>query len=676
MVMARDWLETALRVWTVTQQRPDLPKEHNVRANVQPANLLVLDTETTIDAAQSLTFGSYRYYRVSWIGANPRLTCAEEGLFYADDLGDRDTEGLQTLREYVAGYRAATVEGVPSALKLISRTEFVNRVLYQEAFKKRSLIVGFNLPFDLSRLAVGWGSARGRFQGGISLALFTYQTEDGMWKEAHLYRPRVAIKHIDSKRALKGFIRPGALDDIDQIPEGAEGGKPEEGYMFRGHFLDLRTVVYALTDEGHSLASACEAYGVEAGKLEVESHGYISPEYIEYNRRDVEATAELFVKVMEDYGPHPISLQPTKAYSPASIGKAYLRAMGIEPRLKRQADFSPEILGYSMVSYYGGRAECRIRKVPLPVVYLDFLSMYPTVNALMELWRFHIAEQIEVEDRTAEIRRLLEGITLDDCFRPETWPQLMVIVEVEAEGDVLPIRARYDPAVPSWQIGVNVLEAGQRWHALADVVASKLLTGKAPRILRALAFVPTGTQSGLRPVRLRGEIPVDPVRHDLFNMAVEERQRLKRRSDLSPAEKARHDFLKVFANATSYGITAELIRRELPKDKTEKVGVYGLDEPFEVRTSAPEDPGEFCFPPLAACITSSARLMLAMLERRVADLGGIHVLCDTDSMAIVATEDGGLVPCPGGHLRSAVGRDCVLALSGTRSSRSASASRR
>jgi hypothetical protein len=658
-----DWLETALRVWTVTQRRPDKRREVGTRTAPRAEYLLVLDTETTTDAAQSLTFGSYRYYRVSWTGQRPQLACAEEGLCHADDMETRDPEGFQCLAKYVAAHRAATIEGVPSDLKLLSRTEFVNKVFYQEAFKKRSLIVGFNLPFDLSRLAVGWGATRGRFQGGVSLVLFTYQAEDGLWKEAHKYRPRIAIKHIDSKRALKGFVRPGALDDIDRIPEGADGGKPEEGYMFRGHFLDLRTIVYALTDESHSLASACEVLGVEAGKLAINGHGQISTEYIDYNRRDVEATAELYVKVMEDYRPHPISLQPTKAYSPASIGKAYLRAMGIEPRLKRQADFSPEVLGYSMVSYYGGRAECRIRKVPLPVVYLDFLSMYPTVNALMGLWRFHIAGGIDVEDRTAEVRRLLEGLALDDCFRPGTWPQLMVIVEVEAEGDVLPIRARYDLAVPSWQIGVNVLEAGRRWHALADVVASKLLTGKAPRILRALAFVPTGTQSGLRPVRLRGEIPVDPVRHDLFNVAVEERQRLKRRSELSPAEKARHDFLKVFANATSYGITAELIRRELPKDKTEKVGVYGLDEPFEVRTSAPEDPGEFCFPPLAACITSSARLMLAMLERCVADLGGIHVLCDTDSMAIVATERGGLIPCPGGPLRSADGRDCISALS-------------
>jgi hypothetical protein len=44
----------------------------------------------------------------------------------------------------------------------------------------------------------------------------------------------------------------------------------------------------------------------------------------------------------------------------------------------------------------------------------------------------------------------------------------------------------------------------------------------------------------------------------------------------------------------------------------------------------------------------AARLMLALLERSVTDLRGSHAMGDTDSMAIVTTEEGGLVPCPGG----------------------------
>ena len=35
-----------------------------------------------------------------------------------------------------------------------------------------------------------------------------------------------------------------------------------------------------------------------------------------------------------------------------------------------------------------GRTSAHIRKVTVPVVYTNFLSMYPTVNSLMDLWRF------------------------------------------------------------------------------------------------------------------------------------------------------------------------------------------------------------------------------------------------------------------------------------------------
>ena len=61
---------------------------------------------------------------------------------------------------------------------------------------------------------------------------------------------------------------------------------------------------------------------------------------------------------------------------------------------------------------------------------------------------------------------------------------------------------------------------------------------------------------------------------------------------------------------------------------------------------APEDPGPYCFPPVAAAITAAARLMLALLERLVRDAGGHYAFCDTDSMAIVATRRGSTVPCP------------------------------
>jgi hypothetical protein len=56
-------------------------------------------------------------------------------------------------------------------------------------------------------------------------------------------------------------------------------------------------------------------------------------------------------------------------------------------------------------------------------------------------------------------------------------------------------------------------------------------------------------------------------------------------------------------------------------------------------------------------------LLLALLERLVTDRGGTYAMEDTDSMAVVASEHGGLVPCPGGPYHTADGREAVRALS-------------
>jgi hypothetical protein len=91
--------------------------------------------------------------------------------------------------------------------------------------------------------------------------------------------------------------------------------------------------------------------------------------------------------------------------------------------------------------------------------------------------------------------------------------------------------------------------------------------------------------------------------------------------------------------------------------------VHGLTGPFDCRSRAPEEPGAYCFPPFAALTAAGARLMLALLERVVTDAGGSYAFCDTDSMAVVATKEGGLVACAGGPATLPNGAPAVRALS-------------
>ena len=91
--------------------------------------------------------------------------------------------------------------------------------------------------------------------------------------------------------------------------------------------------------------------------------------------------------------------------------------------------------------------------------------------------------------------------------------------------------------------------------------------------------------------------------------------------------------------------------------------MYALGDPSSQSLHTVEQPGRYCFPPLAALIAGAARLMLAILGTCVAEFGGCHVMADTDSMAIVAKQRGSLIACNGGPRQLPDGTPAVYALS-------------
>jgi lambda repressor-like predicted transcriptional regulator len=616
--------------------------------------MLVFDTETTTDATQKLLFGSYRFF--------DRGHCRDEGLFCPDDL---TADQLSIIQKYVRTHHADTKDRRP--LKVLTLHEFL-KMFYKVAYQTRCLVVCFNLPFDLSRLGFRASSARRDFRGGFSLELWPPYTDATGSDVSDPHRPRIVIKHLDSKRALVSFRGRMSPDTDDLIPEDSLDGKPQKGYRFQGHFLDLRTLAFALTNQSYTLKSACTAFGVKHGKQETDGHGRVTEQYIDYNRRDVDATAGLAEILLNEYDLHPFSLQETKAFSPASIGKGYLREMGITPILQRQPDLLL-FVGFAQTAFFGGRTSAHIRRFPVPVVYTDFLSMYPSVNSLMNIWHFVIAREIKIIDHChEEIIQFLKIISLDQLLVQETWKHLTAFVRLIPDGDILPARGQYGSSSNDWQIAINHLYAGAPedalWFSLPDVVASVLQTGRIPKIVDAFRIEPSREiLNNLKPIKFLGKIEINPAKQDFFKVVIEERKRVSARADLDPADRDRiGEALKVLANSTGYGIYGQMNQA----DATEKQGVrcYGIERnPYVCRIQNWEKPGEFCFPPLAALITGAARLMLALLEKSVTQLGGTYAMEDTDSMAIVATQEGGLIPCPGGPLKMPDGRAAISALS-------------
>ena len=137
-------LRIAVRAFTerTKQRKPNgLRSSGSVRR--WPRFVLVFDTETAVDTAQRLTFGSYRL--CEWVEKDRRLVCKREGIFYADDLPETDPEGFECLREYVRTHQAKVGPGFPRRLRFLSRTDFVKKVFWRFAYKSRALVVGFNL---------------------------------------------------------------------------------------------------------------------------------------------------------------------------------------------------------------------------------------------------------------------------------------------------------------------------------------------------------------------------------------------------------------------------------------------------------------------------------------------------------------------------------------------------
>jgi hypothetical protein len=593
-----------------------------------PEFALVFDTESTIDPKQKLTFGCYR--RCQFVG--DRYQCIEEGLFYSDSLPP-------TSQRLVARYvnnpvNIPSTERLPPQikLKLHTRTSLV-RSLFWTAVQSGHLIVGFNLPFDLSRIAVQSTNAD---KGGWSLILSLRKSKKTGETEVDLDRPRLVVTSINSKMA---FFQLSSNIHPDEWPN-------------EPRFLDLRTVTWALRRESFNLNRACGAFGV-AGKMKNHTAtGEVTPKEIRYCREDVAATNRLLNAAKEEFDRHPLKLDPDVAYSPASIAKAYLDAMKIT-HPKNHFRVPNRSHGIAMQAYYGGRAECRIRKTPVPVVLTDFTSQYPTVNALLGNWSVLKSSAIRFRVCTAKVRILLSRISLENVFKPEFWKQLSFFALVQPDNDVLPVRTVYNKRTKN--IGLNELSSKKPiWFAGPDLVASILLTGKAPRIKKAVCMLTSGQQRGLESTNLGGLVRIDPRKDDFFVRVVEQRNRFKRDN------KSLSNFLKVLGNSGSYGLFIQIDPET--RRKAQKVRVYSGEVMRTMDSEYIEKLGPWYFPPVASLITSGGRLLLAMLERCVQDNGGTYLFCDTDSMGIIASEKGGLVPCAGGKSRLN-GLEAIKALS-------------
>ena len=586
--------------------------------------IFTFDTETTVDPAQRFRIGFYRLHE------GDRL--AEERLFI-------DAAAFEE-KEVAVAERYCQLQGLPPPITLEAF-----RVELLKAIAIGAMIVTFNGPFDIARIAKGASPARAskwrrKMQDG-----FTFQLSEDP------FQPCIQIKTLSSSAAVVELTAPRRQDT-----GGSQRKKKDATPTHRGFFTDVKTLAKALTSRIHSLESLTETLRTPTQKVGSQEHGApLSFRYLDYARTDVAATWECYVRLKSKYDAYGLHTPAHEIVSEAGIGKAALATIGIKPWLKVQpGGFDPALVSLIMSTYYGGRTEVRRRREKVRVLHTDFTSMYPTVCTAQGLWRFVIGEGFTHRDGTAEVRAFLDAATPELFQNLANWPKLAALVRVTPDYDLFPIRAPFGAASPpkksrrkapppSSTIGLNYLRAGRpMWFTLADCLVAKFLSGKTPRVEQAFVFEPGPPQRGLEQIKVLGRHTIDPYKQDFYRELIQARQREdEAKAGKSDEEQARieevREGIKTVANSTSYGIFVQVNVNRSPKKAM--VRVFKPDGSFYLKRMAKvETLGPWFNPIVATLITGGARLMLALAEYQVMKAGLDWAFGDTDSMAIAKPE--------------------------------------
>ena len=170
-------------------------------------------------------------------------------------------------------------------------------------YKNSGIITGFNLPADISRLALGYRTPKkGFFSNGFMFHFNEYTRDCENKPRASLYKPRIEIKSIGDGRPLTSIMHP--IWDRKQSASGI--------------LLTCKLWPSPSRKKSTLYNLPVKEFGAEHRKTASKrGAGEITPEYIDDCRKDVIASQALYVKLMEEYRRHPVPTKPNRLFSAA-----------------------------------------------------------------------------------------------------------------------------------------------------------------------------------------------------------------------------------------------------------------------------------------------------------------------------------------------------------------------
>ena len=214
-------------------------------------------------------------------------------LFYDDIL---DTRKIKFVKEFGEKLQKQKDNCIVTVLP---KSEFVTKIFYPYVYEARVKLVGFDLPYQISRLATSWGIAR-KMQDAFSMKLVEHNPR----------LPAIRIKSINSNSAMIQFVTP--------LRKKSEKKSIPVSKVYRGCFVDVKTLAYVTTNNSFDeMNTVAKIFSVDVQYCK---------EKIQENVQNALTLHKIYCKITEVLA-NTFLVRPNQInilYSPASIGNTPL----------------------------------------------------------------------------------------------------------------------------------------------------------------------------------------------------------------------------------------------------------------------------------------------------------------------------------------------------------------